>query len=261
MSTVPSGEAARSPRRVHDEFAHVYDLARPIPPLLQAAICSQVSELVSMSAPRLLDVGTGTGVIRWLDGDHGDIVRLDHSHRMLTQRHGDGHRVCSDAGSLPFADSCFDAVVSRHVLEAIKSRTTVVSEMRRVLKAGAPYLHAISTPPEYAREIHTYWRQMTNLVRVANDQQHGYESPRGDIQLDLVGTGASISFATSFTTPVSQTLSDVLVGYARKAYPSCWELLPEAHRACLTDLEDWARNRFPTSLLGQFQSSMFAVRW
>lgn len=247
--------------RVHNHFATVYDRARPLPPLLQEAICSQVRELLSSNAPRLLDIGAGTGVIRWCDRDGAEIVRLDHAHAMLVESNGSGPQLCAEAAALPFRDTTFDAVASRHVLEALQHRGPVLDEIRRVLKPGAPYLHAVSTPPSYLREIHTRWRELTNLVRVANGRLQGFEAASGDIELDLVSAGASISRATSFIIPVSQLLDDVLAGYVQKAYPSCWQVADDAHEACVAELVDWARLRFMDPLVGRFRSTLVAAFW
>ena len=258
---MPDNMDRRSPPRVHDLIAATYDAARPIPPLLQAAISSQVCELLPEGASRLLDVGAGTGAVRWRDGHGAGTIRLDHSSAMLAQVRNPSGRVCGDAALLPFRDAAFDAVVSRHVLEGLPERAPVISEIRRVLRHGAPYLHAVTRPPAYLREIHTWWRQQTNLLRIVNGRSHGYEASASSVDLDLVLSGASITRATTLTIPVSQPLDQVLAGYAAKAYPSCWELEDDAHRACFEELKDWAQPRFPKSLTGHFQTTMTAARW
>ncbi len=48
----------------------------------------------------------------------------------------------ADAQSLPFAHETFDAVVANHMLYHVPDRTKAISEIRRVLRAGAPLIAA-----------------------------------------------------------------------------------------------------------------------
>jgi ubiquinone/menaquinone biosynthesis C-methylase UbiE len=105
-----------------------------------------VRTLAGVDNPLVLDVGTGTGRLpATLLRCHfqGQIVGLDHSHRMLAQavRNLDGYRdqltwVWQDASHLPFDDGVFDAVTCMEALEFLPDPRGSLVEMARVLVSG-----------------------------------------------------------------------------------------------------------------------------
>jgi ubiquinone/menaquinone biosynthesis C-methylase UbiE len=102
--------------------------------------------LVGVDDPLILDVATGTGrlpatLLRCRF--QGQIVGLDHSHRMLAQavRNLDGYRdqvtwVWQNAAHLPFDDGVFDAVTCMEALEFLPDPRDSLVEMVRVLTPG-----------------------------------------------------------------------------------------------------------------------------
>jgi ubiquinone/menaquinone biosynthesis C-methylase UbiE len=103
--------------------------------------------LSAVDAPRVLDVGAGTGrvaraLLRQAAFD-GTIVNLDLSLPMLRQG-GDEcrawpgriHELCAPADALPFANDTFDAIASLEVLEFLPSARAALREYVRVLRPG-----------------------------------------------------------------------------------------------------------------------------
>jgi len=107
------------------------------------------------SGHRVLDVGCGTGVVARecarIVGGTGRVTGLDISADMLSV----ARRISPDidweqgeAGSLPFAESSFDRVLSQFALMFFPDRSMAVTEMWRVLKPGGRLAVVVSGPIE-----------------------------------------------------------------------------------------------------------------
>ena len=91
----------------------------------------------------VLDVGAGTGLLALEAARRvaasGSVVALDVSADALREPTQSGTNVglvVGDAVSLPLADECVDAVVSRSVLIYVIDKTLAAAEFRRVLRPG-----------------------------------------------------------------------------------------------------------------------------
>ncbi len=123
-------------------FAETFE--RCIVPTMSAQWAPRVSEAAGISeGDRVLDVGCGTGVLARTVADQlgpgGRVSGVDISEEMLAVARQirpdiDWHR--GDAGSLPFGDGEFDAVVSQFTLMFVPDPVTALKEMRRVLTPG-----------------------------------------------------------------------------------------------------------------------------
>lgn len=96
------------------------------------------------SAPRILDVGTGTGLLsekcRAVRSD-AHIAGLDISQRMLGLCAARGvadelHRVDVARDDFPFEDESFDVVAAAGLMENVENIQNAVSEMTRVTRPG-----------------------------------------------------------------------------------------------------------------------------
>jgi demethylmenaquinone methyltransferase/2-methoxy-6-polyprenyl-1,4-benzoquinol methylase len=91
---------------------------------------------------RLLDVGSGTGVIaaaaQKIVGDQGLVVALDPSSGMLTEALARGVKtiVPGRGERLPFADASFDAVTMGYALRHVADLDAAMREYARVLRPG-----------------------------------------------------------------------------------------------------------------------------
>ena len=132
---------------------------------------------------RVLDVGTGTGIIA-LDvaarlGPQGKVVGIDLSDGMLATaskkalQKGLESRtefLKMDAENLTFEDNSFDAALSLYALRHFPNPDRSVNEIFRVLKPGASIVAAVGSPPALlstdgvkaaVRRLGSIWRKST----------------------------------------------------------------------------------------------------
>jgi ubiquinone/menaquinone biosynthesis C-methylase UbiE len=109
------------------------------------------------SGDRLLDVGTGTGLLARMAAARGaNALGIDHSAGMLGQaqaradQDGVGTRtefVAMDAEALEFQDQAFDVTVSLFVLRHLPNPLAAAREMYRTLKPGGRLVSSIGSRP------------------------------------------------------------------------------------------------------------------
>lgn len=99
----------------------------------------RMAELLGMSqGRRVLDVASGKGAtVDLLSQEFGCLaVGLDRSRQLASTSAGGGRIVVGDAGTFPFADEAFDAVISECSLSLCPDKERAAMEMKRVLKPG-----------------------------------------------------------------------------------------------------------------------------
>ena len=132
--------------RLFDEWPKKYDRWFETP--IGALVKKYENELLlDLLEPRpqelILDVGCGTGVFTLnILGLGTRVIGLDISQPMLLRAGQKAGKypfraVAGDMGFLPFADQCFDRVVSMTALEFIADGQAAVEDMFRVAKKGA----------------------------------------------------------------------------------------------------------------------------
>ena len=147
LDRIPSPEGIENP-----EVARGFAWVAHLPPLrlMRHMVADQATHLVSKG--KAVDLGCGPGylvldIARRAPGLH--VTGLDLSAEMLAQgrenaqRAGLNDRVsfrCGDAGSLPFADSSLDLVVSTLSLHHWGNPVAVLNEVARVLRPGGSFL-------------------------------------------------------------------------------------------------------------------------
>ena len=134
-----------------DRAAEYYDETRAFPPRAEAQAVAAIARAGRLiGRERVLEFGVGTGRVALPLLPHvGRLVGLDLARPMMERlRAKDASGRISlaegDATRMPFAAASFDAVLSVHVLHLIPNWQAVVDEVARVLKPGAPYIHAWS---------------------------------------------------------------------------------------------------------------------
>jgi phosphatidylethanolamine/phosphatidyl-N-methylethanolamine N-methyltransferase len=141
----------------YDDAAPAFDRHRALPGDAAEAIRQAVlAASGTLTRPRLLDLGAGTGRIGWpfiRAGD--DYVGVDLSLGMLREfarRSREGRRqaprlVQADGEHLPFQDATFDAVMLIQIFGGMRGWRRIVGETRRVLRSGGSLVLGRSVAP------------------------------------------------------------------------------------------------------------------
>jgi demethylmenaquinone methyltransferase / 2-methoxy-6-polyprenyl-1,4-benzoquinol methylase len=133
---------------------------------------------------RVLDVGTGTGVIALLAqqivGAHGEVIAVDPSTGMLEAARAAGvhNAVPGRAECLPFTDARFDLLTMGYALRHVTDLHATFAEYRRVLRPGARLLLLEITRPRPGLGYHllkfhlkTLMPLLTRLLRRSREAQ------------------------------------------------------------------------------------------
>ena len=129
----------------YDAWAKNYDCTRGASPSVVRAL---LDALGSVGGRSLLDVGGGTGNFAEALGAEGfDVALCDYSREMTRRASAKlvgSPVVVADAPHLPFRDGVFDCAISVNVLGHVEDWHSMLSEARRVVRAG-PYVMKAST--------------------------------------------------------------------------------------------------------------------
>ena len=134
MTTHPTGW------RSYDSVAETYE--RVAVPSFEPMADDLVAALGAAPGDRVLDVGTGTGLVAALAGaalgSDGVVIGLDPSVGMLRIARDDrgALAVAGMAPGLPFPERCFDVVVANLVLSHLPDLAAGLADLARVLRRG-----------------------------------------------------------------------------------------------------------------------------
>ncbi len=159
---------------------------------------------------KILDVGTGTGVIALLLTEMGhNVTGIDLSEDMLARAREKARKANmpvefleGDAENVPFPDKTFEAVINRHVLWTLPNPEKAVSEWIRVLKPGGCLVIIDGDWSHYGLFRKT-WRRLANVLILLTEKrnpwsrQHRFlpfendlpmrKAPRPQADIDLLG--------------------------------------------------------------------------
>ncbi len=172
MLSLPS--TADKPRYVAAMFGRIADRYDLMNTLMTAGQDSAWRSAVagSLGQPaRVLDVGTGTArlaatIARALPT--AQVIGADFSEPMLRASRELVPLTAADALRLPFADDCFDAVVSGFLLRNLADVSAGIAEQARVLRPGGGLVVLETTPGPRAGWLRwlfqLYFRRLVPLV-------------------------------------------------------------------------------------------------
>jgi len=134
MTTHPTGWCS------YDSVAETYE--RVAVPWFEPMAADLVTALGTAPGDRILDVGTGTGLVASLAASvlssRGSVVGLDPSVGMLriARQHRGAAAVAGMAPGLPFPERCFDVVAANLVLSHVPDLAAGLDDLARVLRRG-----------------------------------------------------------------------------------------------------------------------------
>jgi ubiquinone/menaquinone biosynthesis C-methylase UbiE len=137
-------------------------------------------EVMGRDKLRVLDVGTGPGIIALLLAELGhSVTGIDFSSEMLANAKSNAAAFDlpvrfekGDAEDLPFAPDTFDAVVNRYVLWTVTNPRKAISEWRRVIKPGGRVV--IIDGNWYTNEKtlkRALWRRFSTILIMATEHR------------------------------------------------------------------------------------------
>jgi len=122
-----------------------------------------IKELAIKPGSRVLDVGTGTGVLLPFlveaVGPTGSIVALDIAEEMLARaRAKNGDRnieyVLGDITSTPFQEGTFDEIICNNTFPHLRDKSAALREMARILRPGGRVVICHPKSREAVNELH-----------------------------------------------------------------------------------------------------------
>ena len=148
-------------------------------PAVQRAWTAALQESLGAGSFELLDVGTGTGLLAVLAAQLGHCVTgidftaamLKHARQRAAQANIHVEWREADAAALPFVDSSFDAIISRHVVWTMTDPQSAFREWIRVVRPGGRIIWLDGLQPGTTR--HAVRQRAAKLIRrLQRDSDH-----------------------------------------------------------------------------------------
>ena len=227
-----------------DLTAPVFERQRRLPEGVPDAIRSAILSLLpERRAPRILDIGAGTGRIGRAFVNAGDrYVGLDLSLGMLREFGAkDAVLLQADAEHLPFADYTFSAVLLIQVLSGARDWTRLLEEARRVLAEGAPLILGHTVTPKNGVDVQLKEHLYAILHRRGISPGENMQNRDRALQL-LASTSKKCEHIIVASWSAARTSREFLERHRTGARFSA---LPVAvQQSALDELKSWAERRF-----------------
>jgi ubiquinone/menaquinone biosynthesis C-methylase UbiE len=235
------------PMSAFDAAAPSFARDRALPDGVAAAVRATILAAAGADAPRILDLGAGSGRIgRACVAAGDDYVGIDASLGMLRAFMRDAHAdhapplAQADGRALPFRDETFDAVLLIQVFGGMRDWRQVLAEARRVLRSAGALVVGRAAAPSDGLDAQMRQRLAALLGEMA--VAHDATNFRDDAQAWLASRAAHHSRIVAATWEAERTARAFI---ARHRTGARFATLPnDVKDAALAQLAAWAVEAF-----------------
>jgi len=236
-----------SPLRSFDRVAHCYDETRGMPPAASRAIGESIAAIARgiAPAPRLLEVGIGTGRIAVPLAEAGvRVTGIDISSKMLAVLRekrlyrgagfqpagaGDIDVLLAEASRPPLRDAAFDAALFVHILHLVPDAEATLRATARLVHPGGVILFGYDQGRigQRAEADAIIARAVEDLAGVPIPTHDAHDVARELTERVLRELGATVTTSTVASWPERMRGRTMLDRLGRRDYSSSW-LIPDA---------------------------------
>jgi len=244
----------------YDIIAPSFDFYRAPPSGVPDAIRNAILKLSNTPAPRLLDLGAGSGRIGFAFVAAGDdYVGLDLSAGMLREFAGQfsaARLVQADGEQLPFCDAAFDAVLLVQVFGGLRRWRKLIGEARRVLRLDGMLILGRTRMPPDGVDARMKDRLAAILSALGVDSQR--KNARDDIEGSLTLAARGHETVTAATWTATRTARRFIERHASGARFS--QLKLTVREGAMRELSTWAAATFGSLDRAFFEPHSFELQ-
>ncbi|MEW1861454.1 class I SAM-dependent methyltransferase [Streptomyces sp. NPDC088194] len=237
-------------------LAGSYHAGNDMPDASLRAWAGLIADCAPVPAPRVLEVGAGTGMFaaalaRWTDarlvvGVEPSPAMLAEAHRLHPAAHRPDrlHFAAGRAEAVPLRPRSVDLALLSRVIHHLPDRRACARELARVLRPGGVVVVRTTFRERLDAVVYTYWPRLLDIDRVrfpaeadvrADFAAHGFEVVRISSHAEPVAAGLRAYHQRLVTRPQSKfthlTEAEFATGLARLAADAKAEAEAEAEAA------------------------------
>jgi SAM-dependent methyltransferase len=227
-----------------DRVAGIYDETRSAPPDVASAVTSALLDVLRSvgDAPRLLEVGIGTGRIAVPLAAAGvRVTGIDISPGMLSVLLGkrdDIDVMLAEAAHPPFRDASFDAALFVHILHLVPDADAVIRATLLLLRSGGIVIHGGGDDGVVQNEVDVIITRAKRETAGVDDEARDREANarRDRLMGAIEARGGSVERKRVVSWTQTSTVGHMLERQSERAYSSSWSVPETAHEAFVARL-------------------------